>query len=320
MSYHHLTQEQRYQICALLKSKISMRGIAKIIGCSASAVSREISRNSQHYVYFRRSFVEYRPQVAHKKYLSRRHSRCVISEVIWDLVRKYLLEYYSPEQISNVLRLRHNMQISHESIYRYIADNPEYRQYLRHKRRRKYRTKGVSKVRIKDRLMIKERPATVLERNRLGDWEVDTMFGLKSNQQYFLLTLVERKSRYTEIVLNYGKDGESVANCIISVLNKHEVHTVTSDNGSEFAKHGKISDELGAKYYFCNPFCSWQRGTNENTNGLIRQFFPKGTDFGKVTKEEVARVQELLNNRPRKCLGYKTPNQIMFQGNCCTSS
>ncbi|MDR2884955.1 MAG: IS30 family transposase [Deferribacteraceae bacterium] len=316
--YQHLTREQRYQISALFESKISMRSIAKQLGCSVSTISREIKRNSQHYVYkcIKRTIVEYRPQVAHKKYLTRRHSNSIISADVWAMVVHYLQEYYSPDQISHVLEMNHGMQVSHERIYRYIAANPVYKKYLRHKRRRKYRSRGSSKVRIKDRVMIAERPAVVSERSRLGDWELDTVMGLKSNQQYFLVTLVERKSRYSEIVLNYGKDGETVANSVINALHSHVVHTVTADNGSEFAKHKMVSEQ----FYFCDPCCSWQRGTNENTNGLIRQFFPKGTDFEKVTAEDVAHVQDLLNNRPRKCLGYKTPAQIMFQDRCCTSS
>jgi len=314
--YHHLTQEQRYQIAALLESKISMRQISLIIDCSVSTVSRELSRNKQVYSNGRQN---YAPKVAHRKYKERRHHSSRVAEPTWGLVRLYLEKYYSPEQISNVLRLWHGIQLSHESIYRYVFKHVEYRKYLRHKRRRRYRARGSSKIRISGRKLIRHRPPVVMERSRVGDWELDTVFGLKSNQQYFLITLVERKSRYTEIVLNYGKSGNSVAEAIIETLRNHHVHTLTSDNGSEFARHDRVSESLSVDFYFCNPFCSWQRGTNENTNGLIRQFFPKGTDFGKVTKEEVAYVQELLNNRPRKCLGYKTPAQIMFEHYCCTS-
>ena len=163
-----------------------------------------------------------------------------------------------------------------------------------------------------DRISIDERPAIVDLRSRIGDWELDTIIG-KGHKQA-IVSLTERKSRYTLIQKVKRKTASCVSKAIISLLSpiSDQVHTLTSDNGKEFADHKNIADELNAKFFFAHPYASWERGLNENTNGLIRQYFPKSRDFTTITQEEINQVMDKLNNRPRKCLGIKTPNQVFL--------
>ena len=211
------------------------------------------------------------------------------------------------------------MKISHEAIYQYLydkktGDSEDLIKLLRrgHKKRK---AKGVNrkqrKTKIPNRVSIEERPAAIEMRNRFGHWEGDSMVSRKSTEA--LNTLVERKSRFVFITRLQRKTAEETTAAVIERLGslpEKARQTLTLDNGTENAAHEKITEAIATKCYFARPYASWQRGTNENANGLIRWYLPKGTDFGKITDEELTRIESLINNRPRKCLGYKTPLEV----------
>ena len=206
--------------------------------------------------------------------------------------------------------------ISHETIYQYLLqdkkDGGELYKYLRHKNKPYRKRYGSSDKRgeIPNKRSIEDRPSIVEEKNRIGDWEIDLIIG--KNHKQALITVVDIKSKFTLIQKVSSKKSEEVKEALISMMGivKGNILTITSDNGKEFAKHEAIAKALETDFYFCHPYSSWERGLNENTNGLIRQFFPKGSEFTSITDEQVLAVQNNLNFRPRKTLGYKTPNEI----------
>jgi IS30 family transposase len=311
MKYTQLTHEERYQIAALLKAEHDQTEIAMILGRHKSTISRELRRNT--------GLRGYRPRQAQLLTEQRRFAKALphISDITWSHVDTLLKEDWSPEQISLWLKAEHAISISHEWIYQHIlqdkADGGELYHYLRcQKQRRKRYGSYNRRGQLIDRISIDERPSIVESRSRIGDWELDTIIG-KGHQQA-IVSLTERKSRYTLIQKVKRKTSESVANTIIKLLSpfSDRVITMTSDNGKEFAEHKKIARKLNAKFYFAHPYASWERGLNENTNGLIRQYFPKGSDFTYITQKEINRAMNRLNNRPRKCLGIKTPNQVFL--------
>lgn len=310
-SYTQLTQAQRYQIYALMKAGLNQTEMADIVGVHKSTVCRELSRNTG-----RRG---YRPQQAHRFCLQRRQQKACarIASSTWRLIEHLLREEWSPVQIATWLRQEARLQVSHEWIYQHVlADKQAGGTLYRHLRCQKQRKKryGVysRRGRIPHAVSIEQRPAIVDTRRRFGDWELDTVIGKHHRQA--LVTLVERKSRLTLIVKVMRKTAEQVTIAIIQLLKplSQWVHTLTVDNGKEFAQHLQLAKALNAKVFFAHPFASWERGLNENTNGLIRQYFPKKHDFTRITDKQVKHVMDKLNNRPRKCLGFKTPNQVFF--------
>jgi IS30 family transposase len=304
MTYTHLTQEERYQIYALKRAGITQKVIARILMRSESTISREISRNS--------GLRGYRPKQAHHKSQIRRavNARTITTED-WQWAQSKLLEQWSPEQISAFV------DISHETIYQRVYQDKEQHGILWKCLRcqKKYKKRyGVLERRgtIPNRLSIEERPIVANDRSRIGDWEGDTIIG-KSHKQA-LVSIVERQSKLTLIHKVTRKTADAVSDAMVELLKPHKnkVLTITVDNGREFAGHQEIAQQLEANVYFAHPYASWERGTNENTNGLIRQYFPKQRDFSTITQEEINMVMDRLNNRPRKTLGYKTPNQVFF--------
>ena len=311
MRYTQLTQEERYQICALLKAELNQTDIAMILNRHKSTISREIRRNT--------GLRGYRPKQAQRLTEERRQNKVYprISNTIWSDVEKLLRQDWSPEQISLWLESEKGIAISHEWIYQYIYQDKTYGGNLhRHLRCQKQRRKRYGSYNCRgqliDRVSIDDRPAVVDLRSRIGDWELDTIIG-KGHRQA-IVSLTERKSRYTLIQKVKRKTAQCVTNAIINLLSpvSDQVLTLTSDNGKEFADHQTIADKLNAKFYFAHPYASWERGLNENTNGLIRQYFPKSRDFTTITQKEINQAMNKLNNRPRKCLGIKTPNQIFL--------
>ena len=309
--YTQLTQEQRYQIYALMKAGHNQTEISAIVGVHKSTVSREIWRN--------RGLRGYRPKQAHQLALNRRQckARRRIRPNEWHRVEELLREDWSPEQISLWLPKEEQIVISHESIYQRILDDKRHGGDLhRHLRCQKPRRKRYGtydrRGQIPNRVSIDERPAIVERRIRLGDWELDTIIGKRHKQA--IVSLTERKSRLALLAKVRTKEAEGVKDAALTLLSPlaDYVHTITSDNGKEFARHETIAEALDADFYFAHPYASWERGLNENTNGLIRQYFPKGSDFTNITDEDIRRVMDKLNNRPRKCLGMKTPNQVFF--------
>lgn len=310
-TYTQLTREQRYQIYALLEGEHTQTEIAEIIKVHKSTISRELRRN--------RGLRGYRPKQADTFATQRRMavhgSRIPTSH--WDRVETLLREDWSPEQISGWLAREEGIVISHEWIYQYVYQDKrhggELYKHLRcQKQRRKRYGSNDRRGQIKDRVSIEERPEVVDNRTRIGDWEADTVIGRPGGA--VLVTLAERKTRCSLLVLAPDKSAKSVSEALIGALQPHaaDVHTITYDNGKEFAHHVEIASALDAKGYFAHPYHSWERGLNENMNGLIRQYLPKGKSFDDLTHKDVQRIMDKLNNRPRKCLGYKTPNQVFF--------
>ena len=277
MNYTHLTQDERYQIAILLKAGHQQNDIARVMNRHPSTISRELSRN--------RGQRGYRPKQAHEFSQAR-------------------------------MRACEN-GVSHEAIYQRIyADKRRGGTLHRTLRCQKTRKKryGARERRgtIPNQVSIEQRPAIVDARTRFGDWEGDTVIGAAHQQA--LVTLNERTSRYCLIAHVPAKTAQAVSDAVISLLTPFAdcVHTLTTDNGKEFAQHERIARTLGADFFFAHPYASWERGANENMNGLIRQFFPKKCRFDSITQKDIAHAMDRLNHRPRKCLGFKTPHEVFM--------
>lgn len=311
-NYKQLTYEQRCQISILKKRGDSQRQIAEAIGVSQSTVSRELARNT--------GLRGYRYKQAQEQAEKRRKEASKPTKMTADMIEtiesKLRIEW-SPEQISGWLLEEREQLISHESIYLHIwADKQSGGSLYRYLRRqgKKYdkRRNGKStRGQIKNRVSIDDRPEIVEEKSRVGDWEIDTMIG--KGHSGALVTIVERATNFTLSAQVDSKSAANVSRAAIALLRpfKAVVHTITADNGKEFAYHERISKALSADIYFAHPYSSWERGLNENTNGLLRQYFPKETDLKKVTQAEVRSAVRKLNARPRKGLEYKTPSHLM---------
>jgi IS30 family transposase len=308
MNYTQLTYEERYQIKALLKMGHKQEQIAECVGVHKSTISRELHRNQGQRGY--------RPKQAHQIAIQRRKkTKNRITASTWVHVEKRVREDWSPEQITERLK-KENIQISHEHIYQYIyADKQTGGELWKHlrcqKKRRKRASSNDRRGIIRDRVSIEKRPKVVDARTRLGDWEVDLIVG--KGRQGVVVTLTERKSRFTLLRKVLTKQADLVAEAIIELLKwVGHLKTITADNGKEFAKHLKISSQLCADFFFAHPYSSWERGTNENTNGLIRQYLPKSRNLTTVTAKEEIMIMDRLNLRPRKCLDFNTPFEVFF--------
>lgn len=318
MSYHQLTQEQRYQIYALLKTKHSQNEIANVLGVNKSTISREIQRN--------RGKRGYRPKQAHRFAMKRRRKAVQkrIPAESWVWIEEMLRHDWSPEQISNWLKKYSGITVSHEWIYQHIyKDKHRGGDLHKHLRCQKKRRKRIGEYdrrgKIPNQVSIEERPEIVDQRERLGDWEADTIIG--AGKKGAIVTLVERKSRFTLLKQVARRTAAAVEEAILELLLPYQAvtHTITFDNGKEFANHQNIAENLQADMYFAHPYAAWERGTNENTNGLIRQYFPKGSDFLSITDDQISFVKERLNARPRKCLDFQAPSMVFSQNSiCCT--
>ena len=308
--YQQLTLEQRYQISALLKLEFSKSAIAKEVGVHKSTVGRELRRN--------RSRRGYRAKFAERQAIGRRRNKVKrrIAEKTWREVQDQLGEQWSPEQISGRLSLEGKATVSHEWIYQHIYRDKQAGGTLylnlrcRKKRRKRYGTYS-RRGTLVNQVSIEQRPPIVDEKTRLGDWELDTVIG-KGHRQA-IVSMTERKSKLLKIKKLARKTGKLVKEAVRQKLNGLTVHTLTSDNGREFSEHAAIAREFQASFYFCHPYSSWERGLNENTNGLLRQYFPKKMELVKITDEQITEVEDKLNNRPRKTLGYQTPNEVYFK-------
>jgi IS30 family transposase len=309
-TYTQLTQEQRYQIYVLLKAGHNQTEIARFIRVHKSTISRELRRN--------RGQKGYRPKQAHQFAWNRRKkARYHIKASTWILIEALIRQEWSPEQVSGWLKDNYGLQISHEWIYQYILMDKhaggDLHRHLRCQKKRKKRYGSYDRRgKLKNKVSIDERPAIVDTRQRLGDWEVDTIIG--KGHRHAIVSLVERKSRLALLRKVESKAAQVVADAVVELMKSLpvQIHTITADNGKEFADHERIAKKLNADVYFAHPYSSWERGTNENMNGLVRQYFPKKHSFATITDTEIEFVMERLNNRPRKCLGFKSPNQVFF--------
>lgn len=315
MTYTHLIREERYQIHALRRQGITPAVIAAQLGRSPSTILRELKRNAGPQGY--------KPARAHDKALARaaqkgrRNARQFTAQQ-WSQVHRYLHLQLSPEQVSGRLKAEGALRISHECIYQHIyADKRAGGNLAEHLRCQKVRRKRYASGQerrgtLKERVCIEQRPAIVETRSRIGDWEGDTIIG--KGHQGVLVTLVERKSRYTLAQQLHSRHSEGVTEAVIALLRpyKSQCQTITFDNGKEFAQHAFIAASLKANVYFAHPYRSWERGLNENTNGLLRQYFPKSQNLRKVSQHDVADAVYRLNHRPRKCLNYRTPHEVFM--------
>ena len=305
MNYTHLTQEERYQISTLLREGFSKRYIAWRLNRSPSTISREIARNRARNGYFAK----------HANKLARRR-HCPnpkrISYDTWVQVIAYLDLQWSPEQIAS------HVSVSLHSIYRFIQQDKSkgcvlfHNLRLRNQRKRKYgsiETRG----QLTNRKSIHDRPAEIEQRSRFGDLEIDTIVG--KNHQQSLVSIVDRKTGYLWLKKCSTRKAEEVCQATIRLLKPIKAHlkTITADNGKEFSLHEYAAQESDVDWYFADPYSAWQRGTNENTNGLIRQYIRKGSDLNDYTDAYIAEITQRLNHRPRKRLGFKSPSQVLWQ-------
>jgi transposase, IS30 family len=323
MPYHHFTTIERYKIAHMAIAGFSLREIGRRIGRHHTSISREIARNRPTYaddaVYQYGAGEFYAKERRHKaRHRRRQHERLL------NYVMTRLREDWSPEAISGRLKVDFpeddTMRISSEIIYCWIYKDSRNKGDLHHhlRRRHKYRRRqkryGTGRRFIPGRIRIHERPPIVTERIRFGDWEGDTMEGGKGSGG--LMTHVERKSRY--LIAARLPDKKAISMSSESIRHFRKVPkplrvTLTVDNGTEFSQFKDIEKKTGLAVYFADPYAAWQRGTNENTNGLLRFYFPKGSDFRQISEKEVALVVKKLNNRPRKCLNYQTPYEVYRQ-------
>ena len=312
-NYKQLNQAQRYQIEILKKAGKNHKEIAALLGVSESTISRELTRNQGK--------KGYRPKQAQIKADNRKKQAAKVLKMtpaLILLIEARILLDWSPVQVSGQLADELGILISHERIYQHIWTDKRHGgtlyTHLRqcHKERKKKYGSKDKRGQIRNRVSIDERPAIVAEKTRIGDWEIDTVIG--QNHQGALVTIVDRVSKFTLIKKVDSKHAEVVTAATIILLQPYldKTLTITADNGKEFAGHETIKEQLSANVYFAHPYCSWERGLNENTNGLIRQYFTKGSSFENITDDEVEAVMNKLNHRPRKTLKFKTPHTVFF--------
>lgn len=314
-SYQHFTLEERQSLHDKLAEKKSLHVIARELGRHVSSVSRELSRNKNKDGSYNawRGCVLYilRRRKSRRKYLLEKDAE--LKEWISDR----LAEFWSPETVVSKWKGQHRQKkLSHTTIYRAIKSGRIQGISAKvHLRRRGRRRKSHNTATIRPEHSIHDRPEIAEMRGRVGDWEGDTIHGAIGRGGAF--TCVDRKSKYLVAALLRNFSSTHVAEAMEKSLATHPAHTITLDNGSEFAEFKKTEERLQTTIYFAEPHSPWQRGTNENMNDLLRFFFPKGTNFHNVTQEELDRAVDLINNRPRKCLGWLSPADVFFR-HCCT--
>jgi IS30 family transposase len=315
--YQQLTEEDRIEIYAMKQAGKSQTAIAQYLGVHPSTISRELTRNTGQRGY--------RPQQAHRFAADRRHTArkaVKMTPPTIAYIEQRIRQEHSPEQITGRMKVDPDYQghvVSHERIYQHIWQDKNIGgnlyQYLRiagHKKKRKRYGKRDFRGKIPNRVGIEKRPKIVETKKRLGDWEADTLIG--KHHRGAVISLVERKSQFTLLGKVTQKTAQNVQQQMVKHLRPHRqrVHTITTDNGREFAHHEHIARKLQAKVYFAEPYRAWQRGLNEQVNGLVRQYLPKKSDLRFVTEEKLYFIMDRLNHRPRKTLDFKTPYEVFF--------
>ena len=312
----HLTMEERDRIAQLRCRGADQGEIARALERAPSTISRELRRNRTGDEYY----AAQAQRLAENRRSQRPLSRKLDDPRLNKAVREGLAQEWSPEQIEGRLKQEHpddaGRCVSAQTIYTWIEqdeDREHWRSFLRRRGKRPSRRKPAE---TGDLARIADRPQVIEDRQRLGDFEGDTVLGPPGTGG--LATLVDRKSRYTIILKVESKQADHVHHRLkerLKQLEEERRHSITFDNGTEFARCDRLERHLGMKLYYADPGCPYQRGSNENTNGLIRQYFPKGTDFRDISHHEVRQVEKLLNNRPRACLGFRTPAEVFFEKN-----
>ena len=314
--HHHLTYEQRCQIYALKERGDAQSAIARQLKVHRSTICRELKRNKGERGYRVKQAQEKAAQRRSKA--SRRPYKMTATTI--EIIKEKLYKQWSPEQISGFLKKQNYPKaVSTEAIYQHIwKDKKQGGLLYKHLRRsgKKYNKRRSNKAGrgcIPNRVGIEERPEIVEKKSRLGDWELDTIIG--KGHQGAIVSIVDRASKFTKLVKVSRKTAQEVREAILNKLSpiKEFVLTLTSDNGKEFANHEQIAKDLDGSFFFANPYHSWERGLNEHTNGLVRQYFPKSMSFDEMTQDQVDQVEFLLNHRPRKVLKYSTPAEIFHE-------
>lgn len=310
MEYHQLTRDERYTIARMRSRGQSMREIGRCLGRSVSTISREVKRNRCSYDG------KYRVEKAHARALARRRrsrKKSQYSRKEWSAIRALLLRKWSPKQISGRRRRNRSRPISHETIYRHVRqDRREGGQLWKHMRHmskpwRKRRSSPRTRGRLVGKRHISERPASVERRGEYGHCEGDMVLGLDG--KHCVLTMVERKTGLVSIQKMSARTAEQASAALARAIIwfGKTIKTITLDNGTEFHGYEQVEKTWGVKFYFATPYRSWERATNENTNGLIRQYLPKGTCLKELTQRQCDRIARELNNRPRERLRFRTP-------------
>jgi IS30 family transposase len=324
MTYKRLTFQEREEISRLLAIKESISSIAIILNRNKSTISREIYKNE----YNKKTYRAYsaNKEACRKKKLKGRKEKLVVNKKLRKIVLKWLRQKWSPEQIVNRLKMEYkndkSMRISHETIYRYLYVIPkgELRKELIEnlRRKQKFRRKRSSNIEMRgtipEMVSIDERPEEVEDRKIPGHWEGDLILG--KERKCVMGTLIERTTRFTLLVKLENRSPSLVKEGFVKAfkrISKDMKISLTYDQGAEMIRHKLFTKETKIKVYFAHTGSPWERGTNENTNGLIRQYFPKSTDFKEVTEKEIKYIQNELNDRPRKCLGFMKPKEVFFK-------
>lgn len=314
--YKHVSKEQRYQISVLLKAGHKVSFISEQLNLHRSTVYREIKRNSKPRGSYDAKYANWCAEIRKERFAKNRKLNQAMISFIRDKLEN---EQWSPEQITGYSKMNNIPMVSHERIYQFIyedkakggslykhlrtGNNKYKKRYGKHKTRREI---------IKNKVSINQRPEIVNKKERFGDWEIDTIIG--KNHKGAIVTVVERKSNFLLLRKLKSKNAKELAKQTIRMLAPYKdlVHSITSDNGSEFAEHEYIAKKLNASFYFADPYSSWQRGLNEYSNKLIRQYIPKKSDFNNFSDKYISEINSKLNNRPRKLLNFSNPIEIFF--------
>ena len=308
----HLTREQRYTISAMRKQGCTQTMIARTIGKDKSVISRELKRNANPKGKYSFSYAQDMAEIRKERMKKPRRLTPLLRKKIIAMIQEDL----SPQQIKGRLELENQPFVSHETIYKIIrkdkADGGTLYKHCRHRLKHRKRPVG-EKITIKNRVSIDQRPEIVQLKQRFGDWEFDTIVG--ENNQGAILTMVERTTAFMMMEkLEHGKNAQELTKVAVRLLTAyiHHVHSITADNGTEFADHQTIAKLLKTSFFFTHPYSSWEKGLIENTNKLVRQYIPKKTNFNTLSNQDIKQIQYKLNNRPRANLNFYTPKEIFY--------
>jgi IS30 family transposase len=308
----HLTRDQRYTISAMYKQGCTQKMIAQAIEKNKSVVCRELKRNANLKGKY---FFEYAQDMAELRKERMKKPRKLVPDLKKKII-SMIEEDFSPQQIQGRLKLKNQPFVSHETIYKIIRkdkqDGGKLYTHTRHQLKHRKRPVG-EKISIKNRVSIDQRPEIVNLKQRFGDWEMDTIVG--ENNQGAILTIVERTTSFMMMEkLEHGKNAKELTKMAVKLLTAyiHNVHSITADNGTEFADHQTIAKLLKTSFFFTHPYSSWEKGAVENTNKLVRQYIPKKTNFDTLNNHEIKQIQLKLNNRPRAKLNFYSPKETFF--------
>jgi len=315
-TYQHISKEQRYQISVLLKARHKVSFIAEQLNLHRSTVYREINRNSRPQGSYDANYANQYSEIRKERFAKTRKLNREMISCIKDKLEKH---QWSPEQIKGHCIRENILMVSHERIYQFIYEDKENGGHLyKHLRtgnkkyRKRYGKHKNRRVIIKNKVSIDERPSVINNKERFGDWEIDTIVG--KNHKGAIVTIVERKSNFILMRKLKTKNAKQLAIQTIRLLApyKNLVYSITSDNGTEFAEHEYIAKKLDAEFYFAHPYSSWERGLSEYSNKLIRQYITKKSNFNDFSNKDIFKINNILNNRPRKLLNFVTPSELLY--------